>query len=186
MELTGDLVPIKIEPQDGSIKFVKIDGHLHEKCVYKDKKWIQVCRYKNCVNEHKKNELCSEHYKLLKETYIEGEKVTKGDRQYKLIKDDWKALCSVTFCDNISTSNGYCKLHCKNKPPKYSGTRYIYDMYNVLKQEVMISRIKKTKTLQPAATNPTETQTPSQEPLASQEQIQEPLASTTPDDSVDE
>lgn len=143
MDLNQDLVYVKTRPQEGSVKTVLVDGTFSEKHVYKNKKWVHVCRYKECTEEVHDLDLCLTHYTTLVENYIEGEVVTKGDKQYVLHNKQWKPLCSAMFCENIEHSAGYCKVHNKNKPSMYSGKRDLYSLYNVLRKEVEIQKKKK-------------------------------------------
>lgn len=136
-KVDSDTVPGKIEPNLDSIKIVRIDGFLHEKCIWDSKKWIPICRFDGC-KEVTNDNLCKVHKNIIK--HITGEKIEKNGKFYKWTGKTWELLCSVEFCEKISFKNGKCNFHANNPTSIY--TVSVNNIYDSIKNEVLIKKRK--------------------------------------------
>jgi hypothetical protein len=145
----SDIIADTYQPSENSIRISRIDGILETKQRYIDGKWVHICRYPDCSEKigENKNHLCTAHNKYIIDTNVDGEKIVRGDKIYawSVKNKSWSLLCKVFMCKKVATKNGMCTAHNTNPNTVHSGQQSTINVYNELKNELNIEKIKQGK-----------------------------------------
>ena len=114
----ADIINVPIRPNLNSIKITRIDGSLEKKQKWNGYKWIDICRFENCMSDNIKTDFCTIHIKQIQNTIKDNEKRIRNGFCYRFDrgKITWKLMCSYDLCTNVSQNKEVmCSMHLNSE-----------------------------------------------------------------------
>ena len=143
-----DIINMPIIPNIGSIKTTRIDGSLEKKQKWNGYKWIDICRFENCISENIKLGLCQIHNKNIQMAVKENERRLRNGHWYKFNRGQWKLMCSYDLCTNpAQNKETLCSVHLNNnyitgQVVHQTSVQLAANFYNQIKQDFEIEKEK--------------------------------------------